>query len=317
MRIASARTHAAHDVRRASRAMHVRKTVVQRSRGEGDADAAPPSESAQQPFVVVSLSPAAQRARAESIGRRPLLERSPGAGARAESIGRRPLLERSPGAGARAESKPLLERSPGAGAQAQLTLPGAHGADEEGSSGQANAADSFDAGESVAGSGDVETGPDGLTSKEEQVVRELAQRDREVRTHEAAHQAAGGALTGGATFSSETGPDGRQYAVGGEVSIEMSGGKTPEETIERAERIRAAALAPADPSPQDRAVAAAATQMEAQARQQQAAQERAEREPARHSGDGSEPARDTADAPGLRAQATAQRALAAYRNAAA
>ncbi len=261
MRITSARIHSAPDARRASRVMHVRKGVVQRSASDRDAGATPPSESSQ-PGVVVSLSPAAQRARE------------------------------------------------------QLELPGsqgAHGQDSEGP----GSTHATDAGESVAGSGDEEAGPDGLNPKQEQVVRELAQRDREVRAHEAAHQAAGGALTGGATFTSETGPDGRQYAVGGEVSIEMSGGKTPEETIERAERIRAAALAPADPSPQDLAVAAAATQMEAQARQQLAAREKAELSPAGGSSDGSERAMSAPDAPGVHVRANAQRALAAYRSAAA
>lgn len=107
-----------------------------------------------------------------------------------------------------------------------------------------------------------------LTEEQQQMVRELQKRDREVRSHEAAHQAAGGGLAGGASFSFQTGPDGRQYAIGGEVPIDVSGGRTPEETIAKAQRIRSAALAPADPSPQDRAVAAMASQMEAQARRE-------------------------------------------------
>jgi len=104
-----------------------------------------------------------------------------------------------------------------------------------------------------------------LSEDEQRYVRELQQRDAEVRAHEAAHQSAGGGLTGGASFSTVTGPDGRQYAVGGEVSIDMSGGATPDETISRAQKIRAAALAPAEPSGQDRAVAAAASRMESAA----------------------------------------------------
>ncbi len=107
-----------------------------------------------------------------------------------------------------------------------------------------------------------------LSEEQQQMVRELQKRDREVRSHEAAHQAAGGGLAGGASFSFQTGPDGRQYAIGGEVPIDVSGGRTPEETIAKAQRIRSAALAPADPSPQDRAVAAMASQMEAQARRE-------------------------------------------------
>lgn len=96
---------------------------------------------------------------------------------------------------------------------------------------------------------------------------ELQQRDREVRAHEQAHiSASGGLASGGARFSFQQGPDGKQYAIGGEVNIDTSPGRTPQETINKAQQIRAAALAPADPSPQDRSVAAEASEMEAQAR---------------------------------------------------
>ncbi len=66
----------------------------------------------------------------------------------------------------------------------------------------------------------------------------------------------------------ETGPDGKRYAVGGEVPVSLRPGRTPQETIANAQTVRSAALAPADPSPQDLAVAAQASQMEAQARQE-------------------------------------------------
>ncbi|MDR2508435.1 MAG: hypothetical protein LBD67_10715 [Candidatus Accumulibacter sp.] len=106
-----------------------------------------------------------------------------------------------------------------------------------------------------------------LTPDEERLVRQLKQRDREVRQHEQAHVAAGsGLVRGGAVYSYQTGPDKQRYAVGGEVSIDTSGGRTPEETLSKARRIRAAALAPADPSPQDRSVAAKASRMENDAR---------------------------------------------------
>jgi hypothetical protein len=102
------------------------------------------------------------------------------------------------------------------------------------------------------------------------IVGELSQlkaRDGAVRAHEAAHIAAGGRyITGGASYEYETGPDGVQYAVGGEVGIDTSPvpGK-PEETVEKMRTIRAAALAPSDPSAADLSVAAAAAQMEAEA----------------------------------------------------
>lgn len=108
-----------------------------------------------------------------------------------------------------------------------------------------------------------------LDPSEQHEVQRLAARDREVRAHEAAHMAAGGALVrGGMQLDYERGPDGALYAVGGEVSIETGEEKTPEATLRKAETIRNAALAPANPSSQDRAVAAVAAQMAATARQE-------------------------------------------------
>ena len=119
--------------------------------------------------------------------------------------------------------------------------------------------------------GDVQGKPQGnaqgLSEADLRRVEQLKQRDREVRAHEMAHVAAGaGVVTSGASYSFETGPDGRRYAVGGEVGINVSPGRTPEETLSRAEKIRAAALAPADPSGQDRQIAARAASMAAEAR---------------------------------------------------
>jgi hypothetical protein len=107
-----------------------------------------------------------------------------------------------------------------------------------------------------------------LSPADQRRVKELAQVDQRVRAHEAAHQAAAGSAGGSVSFSYETGPDGKSYAVGGEVPVDLSSGRTPEETIAKAQQVRAAALAPADPSPQDLAVASEASQIEAGARAQ-------------------------------------------------
>lgn len=109
-----------------------------------------------------------------------------------------------------------------------------------------------------------------LTPQEQKQVAQLQSRDREVRAHEAAHVAAGGGyVRGGANFSYQVGPDGKRYAVGGEVSIDTSPVRdNPAATIAKMQTVRRAALAPADPSAQDRAVAAAASASEAQARQE-------------------------------------------------
>ncbi|MCX7023185.1 MAG: putative metalloprotease CJM1_0395 family protein [Spirochaetes bacterium] len=100
-----------------------------------------------------------------------------------------------------------------------------------------------------------------------QVIRALSSRDAEVRAHEAAHVGAGGRyVRGGASFSYQRGPDGRMYAVGGEVGIDTSPVPgNPEATAAKMRTVRAAALAPADPSGADRSVAAAAAQQEAAA----------------------------------------------------
>ena len=106
----------------------------------------------------------------------------------------------------------------------------------------------------------------GLSPEEQRQVDVLRATDRKVRAHELAHMAAGSGLTGGVSFTYKVGPDKQRYAVGGEVSIDVSSGRDPAETIARARQVRAAALAPADPSPQDRKVAALATKMENSAR---------------------------------------------------
>ena len=109
-----------------------------------------------------------------------------------------------------------------------------------------------------------------LTPEDQEEVKRLEDRDREVRTHEQAHVAAGGQhVRGGISYEYESGPDGRRYAVGGEVQIDTSPvSGDPEATIRKAQTVRRAALAPAEPSGQDRRAAAAAAQMEAQARQE-------------------------------------------------
>lgn len=124
---------------------------------------------------------------------------------------------------------------------------------------------------------EAEKRPGELTPEEADQVAKLKETDRKVRMHEMAHMAAGGGMiTSGASYTYQKGPDGASYATGGEVGIDTSPGRTPEETISRAQRIRAAALAPADPSGQDLAVAAQATQMEQQARMQAAEERRQE-----------------------------------------
>jgi hypothetical protein len=105
-----------------------------------------------------------------------------------------------------------------------------------------------------------------LPQDELKTIKELQKRDLEVRTHEQAHlSAAGQYAAGGASFSYTTGPDGKRYAHGGEVPIDMTKEKTPEATIQKMRTVQRAALAPASPSSADRSIAAQASANEAQA----------------------------------------------------
>lgn len=113
-----------------------------------------------------------------------------------------------------------------------------------------------------------------LTGEEQREVEQLQKRDREVRQHEQAHVAAAGPYAmGGPTYEYTTGPDRRRYATGGEVDIDSS--KVPDDpaaTIRKAQIVYRAALAPAEPSGEDRRVAAQAKGMEMEARQELARQ---------------------------------------------
>jgi len=106
-----------------------------------------------------------------------------------------------------------------------------------------------------------------LDPEQQRQVDELKQTDQEVKAHERAHMAAGaGLVMGGANFQYQRGPDGKMYAVGGEVKIDTSREKDPKDTIRKMQQVKRAALAPSQPSGQDRSVAARASQIEAEAR---------------------------------------------------
>lgn len=117
-----------------------------------------------------------------------------------------------------------------------------------------------------------------LTEAELAVVRELKQRDQKVRQHEMAHlMTSGGLAQGGPNYTYQKGPDGQNYAIGGHVNLDISPGTTPEETLQKAQTIQAAATAPADPSSQDRSIAAKASQMAMKARMELAQHQATER----------------------------------------
>ena len=105
-----------------------------------------------------------------------------------------------------------------------------------------------------------------LSDAELAEVSSLKARDSKVRQHEQAHLAASAGLNvSKAAFTYQRGPDGVNYAVGGDVRIDTSPGRTAQDSLARADMIVDVALAPADPTPSDRSAAAKAQNMAQQA----------------------------------------------------
>ncbi len=154
------------------------------------------------------------------------------------------------------------------GRSRQATAPGNPESEETETGTPANAApagDSADAETEAASGGagqaqddaakDEDPDGDGLDQAEEKQVDKLKQRDQEVRAHEQAHARVGGAYAGAPSYTFQQGPDGKRYAIGGEVQIDTSKERTPEATIRKMQVVIRAATAPADPSSQDLKVA--------------------------------------------------------------
>ena len=115
-----------------------------------------------------------------------------------------------------------------------------------------------------------------LTEEEQAEVEDMKARDSEVRTHENAHKSAGGQYAASPSYTYETGPDGKRYITDGEVSIDVGKEDDPQDTIEKMQVVKRAAMAPAQPSAQDRQVYAEASQKEAEARQELAQEKQEE-----------------------------------------
>lgn len=166
------------------------------------------------------------------------------------------LGSRAPQAGRAAEpSGPLpSERGAGFGAEAQR---GAF---------QANAAEAANLPSEPTSAESKPHRPDGLTDAQLEQVEKLKARDAEVRRHEQAHAAVGGQYASAPSYTFQLGPDGKRYAIGGEVQIDVAPVPgDPEATIDKMGVVKAAALAPAEPSSADRRVAALADAQRLQA----------------------------------------------------
>lgn len=169
--------------------------------------------------------------------------------------------------------------------------------------GEEEAADQEAASPEKTGSSDQKSAKDiadetGLTPEEEAVVKNLKERDQEVRTHEQAHAAVGGQYAGSPSYEYETGPDNHRYAVAGEVKIDTAPVPgDPSATIDKMDVVIKAALAPAEPSSQDRAVAAQAAQKRLEAQAELNAQKQAERTGEAEDGAETAPAGNSGSAP--------------------
>ena len=106
-----------------------------------------------------------------------------------------------------------------------------------------------------------------IEEQEQKEIRRLRDRAREVKAHEQAHKAAGGALASAPQYEYTRGPDGQQYAIAGSVQIDSNPvAGDPESTIRKMNKVQKAALAPVEPSSTDRQVAMEASRNEMQAR---------------------------------------------------
>ncbi|WP_417687185.1 putative metalloprotease CJM1_0395 family protein [Roseibium sp.] len=173
-------------------------------------------------------------------------------------------------ADATADNEDAVTRGNDRGTEDRDAEGSAPGADqgEAGAPGSRSAASTASSDQGTSATDEGDSDGDGLNEAEEKQVRELQQRDREVRAHEQAHARVGGAYAGAPSYSFQQGPDGKRYAIGGEVSIDTSGERTPEATIRKMQIVIRAATAPAEPSSQDLKVAQQARAQLAEAQAQ-------------------------------------------------
>ena len=109
----------------------------------------------------------------------------------------------------------------------------------------------------------------GRTAREESLLAELERIDREVQEHEMQHYFAGQPWARFPEYFYITGPNGRRYAMSGITPFDATAldGDMPA-TVQKLETLIRAALAPREPSEEDRRVAAALEQLVAILRRQ-------------------------------------------------
>jgi len=112
--------------------------------------------------------------------------------------------------------------------------------------------DSLMAGEGDAGTSARRTDGKSLNHEDAALLQKLKARDAKVRNHEAAHiMAAGGQVHGLPTYTYQTGPDGKRYAIGGSVNISMLRTGDAAYDARQAQNAYRAAMATGEPSTRD------------------------------------------------------------------
>lgn len=97
-------------------------------------------------------------------------------------------------------------------------------------------------------------------------IKRLKMWEDHVIAHERMHQLAGGEFAGAPSYTYTVGPDGKRYIQGGEVTMYVPAGLSLEDSEFALERVKRAATAPSDPSPQDSKTAAMASARQASVR---------------------------------------------------
>ena len=97
--------------------------------------------------------------------------------------------------------------------------------------------------------------PNELDEADKDLVERLEQRDLEVRSHEQSHVAQAGEYARGApTYTYQMGPDGKSYAVGGSLAVDVGKEADPVENQLKSQTLQAAAMGVDEPSAADAGV---------------------------------------------------------------
>lgn len=99
-------------------------------------------------------------------------------------------------------------------------------------------------------------------------IKRLQEQENNVISHERSHMQSGGEFSGSPSYLYTRGPDGKVYISGGEVKMYVPATDDYDKLIQSLQKVKRAAMAPPDPSPQDSKTAAMASAKEASVRQE-------------------------------------------------